>query len=127
MAIIKLDYDRKTIPVYKIDWITRFFKLIVKDVKVWKTRKGTHIKIEVEQKIHPITITLIQSLMASDYRREAYNALRAYQLDEKKGSAIKQNWNVLYYKKKIAGEVVSEEKFDEERSKRLKEILCLKP
>lgn len=124
MALIKLDFDKKELPMVRINYVFKLLRLRLRDVKIYKTRKGWHVKIEIKERIKsPITLTLIQALMGSDYRRETFNMIRAYNLDKKKG-AIKEAWNVLYYKKLVKGKIVSEEKFDEKTTKMLRGLLC---
>jgi hypothetical protein len=127
MSELKLDFDKKNkLDIKRIGWVSRFCRLTVKDVKAWKTKNGIHIRIWIKEKLHPLIVVLIQSLMGSDYARECYNACRVLNLTinpEKYSKTAHEIWNVLFYKKIYKGKVVSEEKFDKKLTKKLKKEL----
>jgi hypothetical protein len=69
---------------------------------------------------------LIQSLMGSDYAREAYNTIRVYNLTlnpDRYSGAAHELWNVLFYKKLVDGEVASVEVYDPKLTGRLRREL----
>jgi hypothetical protein len=127
---LKLDFDQKhpqkKLSIPRVKFISKLLRLPIEDVEAYRTANGIHVKIKLKEKIHPITAVLIQSLMGSDYSREAYNAIRVYNLTlhpEKYDSVAHDCWNVLYYKKLVNGKVASEEKFDPKLTRRLKREL----
>jgi hypothetical protein len=129
---LKLDFDQrhrsKRLDIKRIGWVARFFRLQVGDVKAWRTANGIHVKIWVKEKLHPLFAVLVQSLMGDDYARCAYNACRVLNLmanPSKHGypPIAFDCWNVLYYKKVTKGEVVSQEKFDEKLTEKLRREL----
>jgi hypothetical protein len=77
----------------------------------------------VKEEIEPIITVLIQTLMGDDYARSAYNAVRVLNLmAAKKGqysNTAYERWNVLFYKKKVNGKVVSCEEPDPRLTARL--------
>lgn len=131
MSLIKLDYDKnypqKRIGVERIGWISRFLRLTIDDVKAWKTKNGIHVKIWVKERLSPLMIVMIQSLMGSDYARESYNLVRVMNLLDKRkkySRVAKEHFNVLFYKKKVKGKVASKEVFSKRLTKKLRGELC---
>jgi hypothetical protein len=127
---LKLDFDQKhrskRLDIKRIGWIARFFRLTVQDVEAWRTAKGIHVKITLKEKLHPLVAVFIQSLMGSDYAREAYNGCRVLNLmanPQKYNDIAHECWNVLYYKKLVQGEVVSQEKYDPKLTRKLRKEL----
>ena len=133
--LIKLDYDGKRLPIRRINYVFKFLRLHLKNVKVYKTLRlwkpsrktdyGWHVKLETKERIPMYHLGYVQALMGSCWRRECYNFLRIVNLltNPKIKGAIRQNWNVLYSEKKVGGKVASVEKFDKEATKKLKEML----
>jgi len=127
---LKLDFDQKhrskRLDIKRIGWVARFFRLTVEDVEAWRTAKGIHVKITLKEKLHPLFAVLVQSLMGDDYARCAYNACRVLNLmaNPQKYSDIAHDlWNVLFYKKLVQGEVVSQEKYDPKLTRKLRKEL----
>jgi hypothetical protein len=126
---IKLDFDRhegQRLDVKRISWVAKFCRLTVENVEAYKTAHGVHVKIRLREKLHPLIVVLIQSLMGSDWKRESYNACRVLNLmkhPEKYSETAKGLWNVLYYKKLVKGKVVSKERFDPRLTRKLKKEL----
>jgi hypothetical protein len=129
---IKLDFDEhkgQRLDVKRIGWIAKFCRLTVEDVKAWRTAHGIHIRINTREKLHPLVVVLIQSLMGSDYKRETYDACRVLNImkhPERYSETAKNLWNVLYYKKLVGRRVVSKERFDPKLTKKLKKELVRK-
>jgi len=128
---IKLDFDRggqKRMSIKRIGYIARLLRLPIESVEAFRTSKGVHVKMKLKEEVHPITAVLIQSLMGSDYAREAYNAIRVYNLalnPEKYSSTAHETWNVLFEEKYVDGRVVSREEYDDKLTKRLRrELKC---
>lgn len=126
---IMLDFEeenpQKRLSIPRLGFVARILRLNIEDVKAWRTAKGVHVRIKLNGTMHPVTAVLIQSLMGSDYARECYNALRVYNLvaGRETSETAKQMWNVLWYRKIVDGEVVSEEKYDSELTRALMEEL----
>lgn len=128
--VLKLDFEQenpqKSMSVPRMAWVAKFCRLTVQDVKAYRTRKGIHVVIRVREALHPLIAVLIQSLMGSDYAREAYNAVRVINLmssPDKYDKVAHDCWNVLYYKKLVGGEVASEERFDPKLTEELRRAL----
>jgi len=127
---LKLDFDpkypQKRMSIPRIKFIMKLLRIPIKNVEAYRTTNGIHVKIWLKGKLHPITAVLIQALCNSDYAREAYNAVRVYNLTlnpQKYSDDAHDCWNVLYYKKYVQGEVVSQEKFDPKLTRKLTEEL----
>jgi hypothetical protein len=127
---LKLDFDQKhsqkRLSIPRLKFVSRLLRLPIEDVEAFRTANGIHVKIKLREKVHPITAVLIQSLMGSDYGREAYNAIRVYNLTlnpEKYDEVAHECWNVLYYRKYVDGRVASEERPDPKLTRRLKREL----
>jgi intein-encoded DNA endonuclease-like protein len=128
---LKLDFDNenpsKTMDIERIGYVARILRINIADVEAYRTAHGIHVKIKTNGKIHPFTAVLIQTLMGSDYAKECYDAIRVYNLLAGKFNDIaKKTWNVLFYKKLVNNEVVSQEKFDPELTRKIKEEVIQK-
>lgn len=128
--VLKLDFEegnpQKSMSIPRIGWVARFCRLTVEDVRAYRTAKGVHVVVRVREPLHPLIAVLIQSLMGSDYAREAYNAVRVLNLmasPDKYDAVAHDCWNVLYYKKLVGGRVASEERFDPELTEALRREL----
>ena len=131
-GVLKLDFDRnypqKRMEVERIGWVCRFVRLDVRDVKAWKTKHGTHVKIWTGRRLSPLMAVMIQALCNSDYARECYNLVRAINLLDKRkkySKTVGESFNVLFYKKMVGDKVVSVEKFDPVSTRRLRKCLGL--
>jgi hypothetical protein len=127
---LKLDYEQKypqkRMSIPRVKFVSKLLRLPIKNVEAYRTAKGIHVKIQLKKKVHPITAVLIQALCNSDYAREAYNAIRVYNLTlypQKYSDTAHEIWNVLFYRKYVRGEVVSQEKFDEKLTEKLRREL----
>jgi len=127
---LKLDFDQrhrsKRLDIKRIGWVARFLRLTVEDVQAWRTANGVHVRIWIKERLHPLLVVLIQSLMGDDYARCAYNAVRVLNLmayPDRYGEVAHECWNVLYYKKLVGGRVASEEKPDPKLTRRLRDEL----
>jgi len=128
---LKLDFEQKNpqkrLSIPRIKFVLKLLRLPIKNVEAFRTTNGIHVKIQLKKKVHPITAVLIQALCNSDYAREAYNAIRVYNLTlnpQKYSDIAHECWNVLYYKKLVQGEVVSQEVFDPKLTRKLiKELI----
>jgi hypothetical protein len=127
---LKLDFEQKNpqkrLSIPRIKFVLKLLRLPIKNVEAFRTTNGIHVKIQLKKKVHPITAVLIQALCNSDYAREAYNAIRVYNLTlnpQKYSDIAHECWNVLYYKKLVQGEVVSQEVFDPKLTRKLRKEL----
>jgi hypothetical protein len=128
---LKLDFEQKNpqkrLSIPRIKFVSRLLRLPIKNVEAFRTANGIHVKIQLKKKVHPITAVLIQALCNSDYAREAYNAIRVYNLTlnpQKYSDTAHETWNVLFYRKYVQGKVASQEKFDSELTRKLRKELC---
>jgi hypothetical protein len=98
-TVIKLDYDKK------VRWgrdrfltIVDMLRLRISKLRVHETNRGLHICFEVERELSPVQVVCLQSLFGSDYRREAFNFMRASDL-RNKDDFVRNHWNVLFARK----------------------------
>ena len=96
MATIKLDCDRG-IKWRRIRDVVQIFKLEVNfsKSKIFRTKKGHHIYLEVTNDLNDEFICFLQCAMGSDYRRECLNWRRIKFGEQWQ----KDTWNVLFAKK----------------------------
>ena len=94
MKTIKLDYDRKTIPLKRIIKIlsTLSIPYHVTEDAIKKTKKGWHMEIPLKKDLPDFIIGYLQALMDSDYKRETFNLIRIL-------SKTEYTWNILFNKK----------------------------
>lgn len=128
MSELKLDYEQanpqKRLSIGRLQFISKMLRLTILEVKAYRTTNGIHVRLKTKEKMHPFTIVMVQTLMGSDYAREAYNAIRVYNLETGKYSReAKELWNVLFYKKKVAGVVASQEVYDPKLTWKIKRKL----
>jgi hypothetical protein len=128
MSELKLDFEQKNpqkrLSISRLQFISQILRLTILKVKAYRTTNGIHVRLETKEKMHPITVVMVQTLMGSDYAREAYNAIRVYNLEKGNYSReAKELWNVLFYKKKIAGQVASQEVYDPKLTRKIERKL----
>lgn len=121
---LKLDYDkisfREIYKKFKKDyiWIIRFFKLKILEVRVFKTKNGYHIYIEINNKLSNQDIVFLQLAFGSDFMRECYYWKRI-----KYPKLPKREWNILFFEKKYSKtsrkRKLSKEIFDNKKSNML--------
>jgi len=123
---LKLDYEQKNpqkrLSINRIKFVAQILRLKIVDVKAYRTANGIHIRLKTAEKMHPIFAVQVQTLMNSDYAREAYNVIRVYNLTMKKHRyppVAHELWNVLFYKKLVQGKVASQEVFDPKLTRKL--------
>lgn len=106
-SIIKLDYDKITTRDIQLifhyrAWLLKYFG--IRKVECYETKRGYHVLVDIEEKLNPRDVLLIQLLMGSDIHREIYNFLRKFE-----GELI-EAFNKLYTKKYlILGTKIKEE------------------
>ena len=121
---LKLDLDGKNglnTLISRI-WILKYLGLSLKDIKVYDTVNGYHVVISCANRLSDMEIILFQLLLGEDYRRGLYNYLKV-----KKGVL---DWNILFKEKYKINQLgdrikVSEEKYNEELSKKIKDLTVL--
>lgn len=96
--VLKIDIDRKR----KINKLARNIvgrlkvlketaTISVADVRVFETRRGYHIELEIDAPVlDNKDIVFMQLLLNSDWRREVFNWLRS------RASDTLPNWNILF-------------------------------
>lgn len=77
--------------------VARIVGLTVEWVRYDRTRRGWHVIVNVrEQMRNPVMVVLVQALLGSDWKREAFNARRV-----RHGKRVPAFWrdrlNVLYH------------------------------
>lgn len=127
---LKLDFDQrhpqKRMSVPRMKYIARLMRLPVEDVKAYRTAHGVHVTVRLREPVHALVAVLLQSLLGSDYGKEAFCAIRVLNLmasPDKYDKVARDCWNVLFYKKLVKGQVVSEEKFDPKLTRKLRRAL----
>ena len=93
---IKLDYDKITSKDVGLifehrAWFLKSFG--IERVRAFQTKRGYHVRVDVEEYLTPEEVLLVQMLMGSDIYREIFNFLR------KRDGKLIENWNKLYTKK----------------------------
>lgn len=121
--VIKLDIDLKSTDYLQgfafpqLKNVSEILKLTYTKVQVFETKHGYHIYLhmKIPKQICDLYLPCIQSLMGSDYKREALNFTRVL--------AGEQNWNVLFKEKHKGRKIVSKEIFKRKETNILKEML----
>lgn len=75
----------------KLVLLSKYFKFEIENVIVKPTKRGWHVKIEIDKEFDDSDIVFFQLFLGSDWRRELFNWLR-----------IKHGWkpyNVLFKQK----------------------------
>jgi len=131
IEILKLDFDDYSFRKIKKEftrknlWIIRFFKLKIKKIQVFKTRKGYHIYLYINNRLSNKDIVFLQLALGSDFMRECYYWRRI-----KYPKLPKREWNILFYEKEYSKKSKkrksSIEIFEENKSKELAKALYLK-
>ena len=98
MTELKIDFDAPTVPrdfVARLTMLVRLHRLSVVAVCYRQTVHGWHVRVFVAQRVAFMRVILLQSLLGSDWKREAYNSRRA--LNWRHVPAFwRQRANVLY-------------------------------
>lgn len=86
--LVLCDYDnrdpvtgrfQRVLPVElvgRVEWVLRHLRLTPDYILVERTARGCHVTVKLTRKIAPLRVVVLQLLLGSDYRREAYNAGR---------------------------------------------------
>ena len=126
---LKLDYDnisfRNIRNIYKKNnkWIIYFFKLKVLSIKVFTTKRGYHIYIDVNNRLNNQDIVFLQLALSSDFMRECYYWKRI-----KYPVLPRRQWNILFFRKKyerISRKKISVEQFNLKKTNQLIKIIGL--
>lgn len=105
MKLLYLDFDEdldeKRFAVH-VKMIASMCSITLETKAIHKTERGIHVILTAEwsdkQPITPTEIVCLQILLGSDFKREAFNLLRAHNLGD--APAFWQDrWNVLYTEK----------------------------
>lgn len=94
MSMLMIDLDTKEEEEQKrILWALSMLSewIPFKEAKVFETKKGFHVYIDVEKEMEPLEIMVLQQILGSDRNREMFNYIRYLQ-------GFKR-WQVLYKKK----------------------------
>jgi len=97
MSVLMLDLDgkfgkrKKNLLAKKLVLLSKYFNFEVKNLMVKPTKRGWHVRIEVDRELDDRDVVFFQLFLGSDWRREFWNWLR-----------VKHNWkpyNVLFKEK----------------------------
>jgi hypothetical protein len=97
-ARIYCDYDGR-IPAdvsQRLQMVVRVERLRVQYVRFDRTRHGYHMVVAVSNRLSPYRLVMIQLLLGSDWKREAFNAQRVKRLRDLP-AFWRARWNVLYH------------------------------
>lgn len=96
--VLKIDIDRKRKVdklarniVSRIKPILRYASISIADIRVYETRRGYHIELDIDAPLlDNKDIVFLQLLLLSDWKREIFNWLRA------RSSEQLTSWNILF-------------------------------
>lgn len=117
-AHIKVDYDKKHIPMRRVGRVASFLskrKLAVVGADVRTTRKGYHLRIWLDKDIGPYTALRAQEILGDDPMRQRFNRKRVRKQ--------KPGWNVLFNEKWRGEKCIMREEKDEAMTGRVCEVL----
>lgn len=79
MTDILCDYDGEIPSDFwnRLEMVVRAQRLNVICIRIDRTRHGYHLILTVSNRIGAVRLVLIQALLGSDWKREAYNSRRA--------------------------------------------------
>jgi len=102
-VLLKVDYDAARLPDALEDRIGHVAACMGARVKWYALNRssggvGWHLRVCVTGRHGPARVVLAQSLLGSDWRREAFNLARARGL-RGAGELARTRWNVLYGRK----------------------------
>lgn len=103
--LLYLDFDEQIDeePFFRhVRMIASMCSIELETKAIHKTERGVHVILAAEwydkKPIEPLEIVCLQILLGSDFKREAFNLLRAHNLGD--APAFWQDrWNVLYTEK----------------------------
>jgi hypothetical protein len=78
MTFLKCDFDG-AIPAdvsARLEMVVRLHRLTVDWIRVDRTRRGYHMVIRVRQRVALARVILLQAILGSDWKREAFNSSR---------------------------------------------------
>lgn len=96
VSYLKCDYDG-TIPrdVWaRLEMIARLHRLPVEWVRIDRTRHGYHMTIRIRRRVAMRRVILLQAVLGSDWKREAFNSARAWRANVP--AFWRRRFNVLY-------------------------------
>ena len=113
MTILKLDFDGMSLLEVMKSFqrdrrllrMMRTHKISKCEIKLYKTRRGFHVYVNVFKKMSDHSVVFWQVVLGSDVEREIFNLQRILKRIP--------NWNVLFNTKWVNGKKVSEEKYCE--------------
>lgn len=108
--LIYLDFDNVGDHGFN-EWVEQRVKMIASicaitlEIKaIHKTEHGVHVILDAEwedkKSIEPAETVALQAILGSDFKREAFNLLRAHNLGDAP-TFWRDRWNVLYSEKVI--------------------------
>ena len=97
-TLVKVDIDGLLDSTERLWWTFRMLRWPVVWTSVRRTRRGWHIEVAINRKIHPWRIIAAQAILGSDYRRETFNLRRTARWSGLPAVA-RDHWNVLFIRK----------------------------
>lgn len=98
MTYLRCDYDGRIprdVMAARLVMVARLHRLRVRWVRFDRTRNGYHMVVNVAQRVALSRVILLQALLGSDWKREAFNSARV--LDTRNVPLFwRQRVNVLY-------------------------------
>jgi hypothetical protein len=97
-VILKVDIDRRRFPGdlhARIRFLCVALHCGCRGYEIFRTEHGWHLRIDVTVRLSPPGIVAAQSILGSDWKREAYNLMRARRLP-RTDLYWRSRWNTLY-------------------------------
>ena len=97
MTLLYVDIDGPLPPrvLDRVVWCLRLWGWTPEAVRFDRTRRGWHVVVGVQEVLEPSVIVAAQSVLGSDYKREAFNLMRVQTLAHV-SPFWRGRWNVLY-------------------------------
>lgn len=97
MTLLYLDFDGAFPARFmdRVTWCARVWRWSLVAVRIDKTRNGWHVVVGVAESVEPALVVAAQSILGSDYKREAFNLMRVQSLPHV-SPFWRERWNVLY-------------------------------
>lgn len=119
-AHVKVDWDRGRNPI-RVKYLRALREYLrsrsvqVENVKVYRTRKGWHLRVWTSRPLGPYEALRAQSAAGDDEMRQRFNLRRVRRKEE--------GWNVLFNEKYRNGRLIYREEMDETWQARASRIL----
>jgi hypothetical protein len=97
VTILKVDIDRARLPHIerRIGLLCAALGVRCRGVEFYRTAHGWHVRVALDTRMSAPIIVAAQTILGSDWKREAYNLMRARRLP-RVDAFWRNRWNVLY-------------------------------